>query len=519
MKLCKYCGKEVTDKTSNCQFCGKSLNEDTFEEQKISELEELLTSSNDNESSLSTLNSIDDKLRRKQTNSKHERELGANSRKKKQSRLVFTGIFIILLLVISYFVLNNIYSPTHLVKKFENAVENEDTKALSSMLTTESDEIALDTNEMDAFIKLCKSKSSEFKNMMIALEKQANGGNSSYGSFPIELEKDGKHLLIFDDYKLNVLPIYINVSTTYKDTDILVNDKKLLTTEEDYYNGEVGPIAPGVHEVKAIYDTGFFYLDKEIEVEAFNPTESEVVDLHLKGEEVSFDLISFGYDELSSINLYINDKETDYDLIDKDTIGPLLTDGTMQASFEAEFPWGVMKTDEVPIDDTDISFNFGNSESFREGLMDLIVTYNEEYIENYTSNKPTGFTTTNATLEDTILEEANMNKEAEIIYEGAFHGVDFYLDSFELEKSYDDLWKVKIDTITYYEQDMYSQGEKANLEQSEDEVRYEVTFDPEEKKWIIVDLSYSGSMDKERMERFKIEEPIMYISDWGQDAK
>lgn len=534
MELCKYCGEKIAGKTTYCKFCGKQLkedkivdktdhiddkqNNDSSEEQKVSELEELSTNRNKIDDSKSTLESINNKLKHKQSENKNERKLGAN-RMKKQRQLVFTGISIIVLLITSYIVLNNIYSPTRLVKKFENAVEKQDTKALSSILTTESDAVKLDEDEINAFIKLCNSKSSEFKNMMISLRKQANGANSSYGSFPIELEKAGKQLLIFDDYNLKVLPIYINVSTTYKDTDILVNGKKLITVDEDYFNGEVGPIAPGIHEVKAVYDTGFFYLDKEVDVEAFNPTQSEVVDLHLKGEEVSFDLMSFGYDQLSSVKLYINGKETGYDLIDKDTVGPLLTDGSMKASFEAEFPWGKMKTDEVLIDDSDITFNLGDSESFRQELEELIITFNEEFIENYTSNKPSGFTTASASLEDMILEEANMNKEASIIYRGAFHGIDFYLDSFELKQSYDNLWEVKIDTITYYEQDMYSEGEKADLQQSEDEIRYEIAFDPEEKEWIVVDLGYSGSMDKDRMDRYKIDEPTTYTSEWEKNKK
>src|SRR5699024_8229270 len=151
--------------------------------------------------------------------------------------------------------------------------------------------------------------------------------------------------LFVDNYKLNLLPVYINVSTTYAGTDIFVNEEKLATADEEYFSVVLGPLTSSIHVVKAVYDTGFFHLHKEKEVERSDLGVASLVDLQLEGDNVSFDLLTNNYDQLSSIGLYINGKETDYDLTEESRVGPLLVDGSMNASFEAEFPWGTMKTE------------------------------------------------------------------------------------------------------------------------------------------------------------------------------
>lgn len=556
MGFCKYCGNEIKKGVKFCNHCGKSLQESqAADEQSLDSRAEQLKedqgdvskeelSSDDMEEKDSKEDSISKdgeaiskseasattdahssggESDKQSLNQKQKQAINKQQKKsknvKKKNILIFSGLGLVVLLIAGYVILNKMNSPSHLVKEFEEAINEEDSESLASILTTEEKELEINKDTMDAFIKLYSSKSSDLRNMINQLEAQADGHGSGYSMYPVELVKDGKKFLLFDNYKLNLLPVYINVSTTYADTDILVNGEKIATADEEYFSDEVGPITPGVHTVKAVYDTGFFHLDKETEVEASDPGIASLVDLHLEGDNVSFDLSTNRYDQLSSVKLYINGKETDYDLTEESRIGPLLTDGTMNASFEADFPWGTMKTEEVPIDDSYIQFNFGESEEFRQDIMDLIITFNEEFIEAYTTADAGAFTSTTIPLQEAILEEVDFNKEQDIVYKGAFHGVDFYLDSFELKKSYDDFWEVNVDTITYFEEDMYLVGDNDNLQQTEEEIRYEVIFNPQSKEWVIADLGYAGSMDEDRMERYKVDDPVTHTSEWDKKKK
>src|SRR5699024_6267329 len=212
------------------------------------------------------------------------------------------------------------------------------------------------------------------------------------------------------------------------------------------------------------------------------------------------------------------------------------------------FPWGTMKTDDVPIDDSYIDFNFGENEEFRQEIMDIIITFNEEFLETYTTGSEDVFTTTTMPLQEVILEEAEFNKEQDIVFKGAFHGVDFYQDSFELIMSYDECWEINVDTITYTEEDMFLEGEKENLPETaeeiryetvvdrpvkelvvanlvyagsreEDKIRYEMVFDPQLKRWVVENVGYAGSMDEDKMERYKVEDTVMHTSEWDKKKK
>lgn len=552
MKFCKHCGKEVKSDAKFCNHCGQSLQvskqpdqektsdlgshaqeeeevrhkDNSLEEEKEKQPSELKQATADDEqtaegeiSATAHLNAEDDENKQTQSGSSTHKQSAPKKNIKKRNIYVFSGIGLIILLIGAYIMIDKMNSPTKLVQEFQTAVEEEDTEALTSILTTEHEDLEVNEDTVNAFIALYKSKNTEFKNIVSQLTYQAEGAESAYGSLPVELQKNGKKLLFFDDYQLVLLPVYLEVTTNYENTDIFVNGDKLATADEENFTGEVGPLTPGLHEVKAVYDTGFFHLDKEAEVEASDPTFAPYTDLYLDGDDVTFNLTSNRYDQLSSIKLLINGEETDFDLIQDDRVGPLLTDGSMNASFEAEFPWGTLTTDEVPIDDSYIDFNFGDNQEFRQELMDLIVKFNEEYTEVFANAKDDVFTTTTLPLQEVILEESSILKEEDIVYKGAFHGVDFYEESFELVKSYDDIWEVEVDTITYFEEDMFLAGDKEDLQQTEEEIRYELVFDPQLKEWVVGGLSYAGSMDEDKMERYKVDDPEMHTSDWDKKKK
>lgn len=523
MEFCKHCGKEIKEGIKFCNHCGKNIHDSQTDKDPVEADENSLSDPKDEVSSESEVSAaIAD-----QPSDKKDREKKQTSKKsptdpkkvKKKNILIFSGLGFIALIIISFVILNKMNSPSHLIKEFEQAIDAEDSEKLSSILTTEEEGLDINKDTMTAFINLYASNKSDLRNMINQLEIQADGHGGGYSVYPVELVKDGKKLLFVDNYKLNLLPVYINVSTTYEGTDIFVNEEKLATADEEYFRDELGPLTPGIHEVKAVYDTGFFHLDKEKEVEISDPGVASLVDLQLEGDNVSFDLLTNNYDQLSSIGLYINGKETDYDLTEESRVGPLLVDGSMNASFEAEFPWGTMKTEDLVIDDSLMSFNFGENKEFQDEIMEIIITFNEELLETYTTGAEDILTTTTKPLQELIIEEAEFNKEQEIVFQGAFHGVDFYMDSFELKKSYDDFWEVNVDTITYTEEDVFLAGDKANLEETEEEIRYEMVFDPNRKEWVISNLGYAGSMDDDKMERYKVEEPVMHTSEWDKKKK
>lgn len=439
-------------------------------------------------------------------------------RSKKKMLFLISSIAIIVLLIVAYKVIENMTSPTHLVKEFEVAAEKQDAEKMASLLTSKEDELKITKESIKPFLTLLDSNNSEMQMLMNHLKTQADG-QSFLHSMPVNLVKDGKKFLFFNHYKLEVNPVYIKVSTNYKDTDIYVDDKKVVTADKENFNEEIGPFLPGEHSLKAVYELDFFHLDTEKKVSAFDSSYAEFVDLMLEGDNVSFDLISNKYDDLKSIKLYINGKDTGWDLKKDARVGPLLVDGSMNASFEADFPWGTVRTDDVPIDNHYIEFNFGNSKEFKQSMMDLVVNFNEEFVKTFATVDPKGLTTVTENMALGLITDMSENLQQGIEFQGAFHGVDFYLDSFNLKKTYDGIWLTEVDTITYYEEAIYNKDDKPEFEKVEREVRYELVYDSQAKAWYVGGMDTPDYMDEEKMERYKVEEPVMHKSNWNGKKK
>lgn len=501
MRTCQHCKEEVSETTKFCNHCGKSL-----EDKQVHEQEESATSESQQQEE------VKQEVEPPVSNQKVTSEKKAP---KKKTNIIIISSIAIIVLIIGIAVLGKFQSSVdHLLKDFESAVKDKDAKKLADILTVDHKELEITEESVEGLIQLYESAPSELTYLLNNLQAQATDIGGLAKMYPIDLVKDGKRFLFYDDYKLIVNPVYIKVTTDYKDTDIIINDEVIATTDKDDYSGEVGPIMPGEHVVEAVYDTGFFHLTTEEKVKASDPGFAQYANLRLDGTNVSFNLSKNRYDDLKSIKLFINGKDTGWNIAKEDRVGPLLTDGSMNVSFEADLPWGTVRTDDTPLDDSYFTFNLGKSEEFQQTIMDQIILFNEEYVEAYANASPEDLTTTTNDFAVLIAE----NTIASILqggeYTGAYHGTDFYTDSFILTQDYDGYWKVTVDTITYHEEAYFDKGDKATTEKTEEEIRYELVYDPQSKEWLIDDSDYAGLMEEDKMERYKVEEPVVHTSDW-----
>lgn len=500
MRTCQHCKEEVSASTKFCNHCGKSL-----EDKQINEQEESATSESQQQEEVKkeTPPVSDQKV-------KNEK----NTSKKKTNIIIISAIAIIVL-VIGIAVLGKFQSSVdHLLKDFETAVKDNDAKKLADILTVDHKELEITEESVEGLIQLYESNPSELTYLLNNLKAQAQDLGGLTNMYPIDLIKDGKKFVFYDDYKLIVNPVYIKVTTDYKDTDIIMNDEVLVTTDKDDYSSEIGPILPGKHVIEAVYDTGFFHLTTEEEVQASDPGFAQYVSLRLDGTNVSFNLSANRYSDLKSIKLFINGKDTEWNIAKEDRVGPLLTDGSMNVSFEADLPWGTIRTDDIPLDDSYFTFNLGKSEEFQQTIMDRIILFEEEYVKAYANASPEDLTTTTNDFAVLIAENTIGSILQGGEYTGAYHGTDFYTDSFILKQDYDGYWRVTVDTITYHEEAYFDEGDKATAEKVEEEVRYELVYDPQSKEWLIDDADYAGLMEEDKMERYKVEEPVVHTSDW-----
>lgn len=520
MKYCKHCGKEIQETAKFCNHCGKSLVDHMpSDKEKPVDANKENIATNAQTSSTET----EDEPQEERVTPAQEKKAVPAKQKPKSKGLKFGLIgaaIIFILLIGTYFVGKSATSASKLLKNFEIAIEENDVETLSSMLTVNHKELELTDESIEAFIQLFESKPSELTYLMNHLKSQINTDYvSPVGMSPVDVIKDGKAFIFFDNYTFSLNPVYIKVATNYKDTNIIINGEVLATSDSDNFNEDVGPLIPGEYVVEAVLDTGVFHLQEEEKVQAMDPGFSQYVNLHLDGQDVSFNLSTNRYNDLKSIILHINGKETEYNIAKNDRVGPLLIDGSMNVSFEAELPWGTVRTNDLPIEDRYMDFNLGDSEEFKESIMDIIVSFNNQYLEAFTDANPDAMTVVTDQIVESIMEDIIHNIYVETEYEAIFHGVDFYTESFILKQDYDGNWTTTVDTITYFEEGFFEEGEKPKLEKIEEERRYELVYDKKSSEWIVYDLGYSGTMEKDKMKRYAEEEPLVYTSDWAKLAK
>lgn len=457
MKSCQYCGELIQTNAKFCNHCGKNLQEPAPKSKQNVENTNVSKTKDDHVSDLDIEHANNMENKRSSDEEKEftndgkegqssdtltERKTEDNkpvkqTPNKRRKIIIFSSVAVVLLLIGTYVFGNYITSVNHLLDEFETAIEAKDTKKLADMLTVDHKDLELTDDSFDSFVQLFASQPSELNYLMNNLREQAEYGGTLIKMFPVDLIKDGRKFFFFDHYILSVNPVYVNVSTNYKDTDIIINGEVLTTTDSDDFSEDVGPLIPGEYTIEAVHDTGFFHLSTESNVRLTDPSYSEYVNLYLDGKDVSFDLISNRYEDLKSIKLYVNGKDTGWNLAENDRVGPLLTDGSLNASFEAELPWGTIRTNDIPINDSYIDFNLGYSDEFRQEMMDVIIKFNEEFVDSFASADVTKLTTTTFYFAEALIDEIIFNMYMGIEYEGAFHGIDFYMDSFELKQDYD----------------------------------------------------------------------------------
>ncbi|OZU89877.1 hypothetical protein CIL03_01685 [Virgibacillus indicus] len=318
--------------------------------------------------------------------------------KKKPGKKVIalTGAIILLLAgaITFYFVGKARFTPENTIETFEQAVKNNNPDEIHSLLTSSDESLSINAQSAANLIEFLSDNPDIFKNLLGKLNDQggylnaygtAQGTQGNHGT--LNLKKGEKKWLFFDEYKLEVVPIYITLFTQNDGIDLSINGENVASSSGENYEETFGPYMPGTHVVGASYQNSYTNTETEDEINAFETGEDTI--RHEIGLPLTEVTIESDYDEY---RLLVNGEETDIIINEGDNlIGKFPEDSSDTVQIHKEFPWGSIKSEEktvssgsVEFDDIDV-FQEVEKIALMERLNEIFISYIDSLTKRDTS--------------------------------------------------------------------------------------------------------------------------------------
>ena len=151
--------------------------------------------------------------------------------------------------------------------------------------------------------------------------------------FTIESEKG----LFGENYYLNISTISISIASDIKEAIIYINGKEV--------NEEIVTLIPGRYEVSYKLKTDYGDIAESKDMEFLEDGDINV--------EVAAEYITL-YSNFNDAKVYINGKDTEKTVSEIKTYGPIPKNKDIIIYLTKEFPWGVVKSSEVKIQEDNI---------------------------------------------------------------------------------------------------------------------------------------------------------------------
>ncbi|PEC73549.1 hypothetical protein CON25_10665 [Bacillus thuringiensis] len=316
MKFCGTCKKNVADHLNFCPECGSKV--------------EVIVDST--------------------AASYTELQSETKSVKSKRNLFLIIGLAIIIILLFGAYKFGAYkFSKEKQVNVMIEAFQKKDINAIDEFVKANDSSLKIKTEDIKAYMRYLKENPSYNKQLLSYLQKETVDQKLTKDKPAFkdgEIVEEGKEWFLYPKYKFSMKSYYMNVSTTAKNAEIYVNDKKETELSSDKNSKELGPYFPGTYVVKATAKTELTELETEKEVDlADEQSEKVKIDLSLEGKYVSI-----SSDE-SDATVFVNGKKRGKLNYGSYKLGPVSTDETVEVHLEKTTDFGVMKSESVKIGD------------------------------------------------------------------------------------------------------------------------------------------------------------------------
>lgn len=203
--------------------------------------------------------------------------------------------------------------------------------------------------------------------------------NNNSGNLTIESEKS----LLGENYYLNLSTISINITSDIKEAIIYINGREV-------NKEELVSLIPGTYEVSYKLKTDYGDVEETKEMDILSSGDVKI--------EVAAEYITL-YSNFSDAKVYINEKDTKKTVSEIKKYGPIPNNKDITIYIAKDFPWGVIKSPEIKVQEDNIlkiDINMANDEllatientlrEFYNSLFDALNNKDSALIENVEEN-------------------------------------------------------------------------------------------------------------------------------------
>ncbi|MYL44235.1 hypothetical protein GLV94_01120 [Virgibacillus halodenitrificans] len=171
----------------------------------------------------------------------------------KKTMIIFGLAGLVVVLLISFFILQQNHKPDKVVQQFKDAVKQKDTETLKELIIPDNKKAAVEKGTLTALITYLNENHNSFEVIKDGLNKQIKDKSFGTSNEQISLIETGKDMGIFPVYKLEAKTVNIKVSGQNEDDDIAleVNGLKKSLSKTDEKEEKYGPLLPGQYELEA----------------------------------------------------------------------------------------------------------------------------------------------------------------------------------------------------------------------------------------------------------------------------
>lgn len=483
MIFCSKCGHEVGEKDLFCGECGARLERQA---ERVTEQETAIYDSPQPEKP-----PAEQSLSRK-------RVFGT------WKLLAALAVVLVVALSAGYIAGKSAYSPERMIEAFTQAIEEGDEARLAELLQPKDSGMTLTAQDVSRLAKYYKKHDEDLQDVVELLEKQAAGSEVQDAAY--KLVKAGKRWLLYDQYKIEVAPYYLTIETNMEDTILYIDGNEVAKADEPGYSDRFGPYWPGEYAVEALYQGEFTTLRASHTAQLHDELEMEI---HL-GIAASYAQIT---SERNDAQVYVNGQPTGRSISEfSGVIGPITYDGQITLQAEAEFPWGVYRSEEIvlspELEHEVITFQF--EDAYEAALEQVMTTVNEflaSWVPAYENMDISLITNVTEERRSLFVSDFQWMLESGQRFTAEIVGTEYDLESFELYGGYNGYPYRAVIEVAYVLSDAawYFVGETPQLGDMISFIEYELTFDEQRGRWLISYFTALNSIDFSNTQAFTYE--------------